>query len=645
MARKGHQQAVETIVSADKPSVALAQYWQGTFRRRRRFFVAAGGAILTIFLLLGAFNIAYAEKIFPGVTVGSIAAGGMSKEQLSNELHKAVEAVSGQALVVTIDSKEFTVTPTTDWRLSYDIDRTVAAAFAVGRPGDLARSLGDQLAALFGGLTVPGDYTLDPDRYHAWVGEVTAAVEEPEQDARLVLHGEEIVVEEEKAGRRIAGDGLDVALRRALTTIDLDVITLSSTEVHPAVTAAMARTVKPVIAKMITTDLILTFGDRTFKLATPDLVGFFELAADRRAPEAVAILVNESKILQTIERLAQEIDQEAVDARLSLADGRATVFTPSQDGYRVKREEAAKAIADALEQRRNDISVTKLELAVEITKPAVRTETINDLGIKELVGKATTSFAGSPPNRVHNITIGAKSFHGLLIKPGETFSTVTALGNIDASTGYRAELVIKEDRLIPETGGGLCQVSTTLFRTVLNAGLPIVERTNHSFRVRYYEPPVGMDATIYDPAPDFKFTNDTPGYLLIQSSVEGTKITFEFYGTKDGRVATTTTPVVYNVTQPGDPVYIEDASLAPGEQKQIEKPVPGADARFTYTVKRGGETIFQRTYTSHYVAWRAKYLVGPAAPPAEEPGTAGESTAAPPEPAPSPPAVPTPPPV
>jgi len=212
-----------------------------------------------------------------------------------------------------------------------------------------------------------------------------------------------------------------------------------------------------------------------------------------------------------------------------------------------------------------------------------------------------------------------------LIKPGEEFSTVKALGAVDGSTGYLPELVIKENKTIPEFGGGLCQVSTTLFRTVMNAGLPITERLNHSYRVVYYERGVGpgLDATVYLPKPDFRFKNDTPGWILIQGEVKGTNITFEMYGTKDGREATIDGPHTLSTTAPPPTVYESNPALAPGEQKEVGHAHPGASTVATHTVKRGDEVINQQTFTSKYKAIAAIIQEGPkpdAAPaPAETP--------------------------
>lgn len=252
-----------------------------------------------------------------------------------------------------------------------------------------------------------------------------------------------------------------------------------------------------------------------------------------------------------------------------------------------------------------DVTLTMRIVAAQATA-----ENIQNLGIVELVAEGRTNFAGSPVNRRHNIKIGDDLLNGLLIKPGAEFSLIKAIGPVDATLGYRQELVIKENRTIPEFGGGLCQIGTTMFRLVLNAGLPIVERKNHSYRVRYYEPPVGMDATIYEPKPDFRFKNDYAGYLLLQTRIEGDDLIFEFWGKKDGRTVDLSKPRVFNVVSPPEQLTIETTDLKPGETKCTEKAHVGSDAEFTYTVRYADGRTEQETFKSHYKPWRAVCFVG-----------------------------------
>ena len=260
--------------------------------------------------------------------------------------------------------------------------------------------------------------------------------------------------------------------------------------------------------------------------------------------------------------------------------------------------------------------VTKVEEIEKISQA-------NDLGIFELIGTGHSNFAGSPANRRHNIRTGASKLHGLVIKPGEEFSLVGALGAVDGSTGYLQELVIKDNKTIPEYGGGLCQIATTMFRAALSTGLPITERRNHSYRVSYYEP-AGTDATIYTPRPDLKFKNDTGNNILIQARFEGANdIYFDMWGKSDGRTATTTYPVIYNIVKPGPTQIIETTDLKPGEKKCTEKAHSGADAYFDYTVVynqgKENENKVETRFSSKYVPWREVCLVG------VEPKTASSS--------------------
>lgn len=163
------------------------------------------------------------------------------------------------------------------------------------------------------------------------------------------------------------------------------------------------------------------------------------------------------------------------------------------------------------------------------------------LKFPDLLATGQSSFAGSPRNRIHNIQVATKNFNGLVLLSGEQFSFNQYLGEVDEANGYLPELVIKENVTIPELGGGICQVSTTAFRAAMQAGLKINQRRNHAYPVQYYGAP-GYDATIYPPFTDVKFTNDTGAPVLIKTNIAGPKVTFEMWGTKNGREVTINGP-------------------------------------------------------------------------------------------------------
>jgi vancomycin resistance protein YoaR len=303
--------------------------------------------------------------------------------------------------------------------------------------------------------------------------------------------------------------------------------------------------------------------------------------------------------------IAPKINQEVQDAKLVIVNKRAKEFVPDRAGRELDTTASVTKIAGSLLTESREI-----ELAVNVHKPEVSLADTNKLGIHTLIAHGESNFAGSPKNRRHNIATGAAKFDGLIFDSGEVVSFMRELGAVDASTGFLPELVIKNDTTTPEFGGGLCQVSTTAFRAVLYGGLTITERRNHSYRVVYYEP-AGTDATVYDPYPDMKFTNDTPGSLLVDTYIEGNKLVFDFYGTDTGRKVEVDGPHISNITMPPDPIYIDTSTLAPGEEKKIETAHNGATAVvYRKVYDRDGELIHNDTIKSFYVPWAAKYLRG-----------------------------------
>lgn len=237
---------------------------------------------------------------------------------------------------------------------------------------------------------------------------------------------------------------------------------------------------------------------------------------------------DESKIRVWLRGIANKINQKASNAQLGFQNNQVVVLESSTTGYWLDEADAVAKIQNVTTDNRS------VNLKIDVTRPEVRADNLETLGLKELVSTGWTNFTGSPSNRLHNIRNGASKFNGALIRPGENFSFNKTLGPVEASTGYLPELVILQNKTTPQYGGGLCQVSSTAFRAALNAGLPILERTKHAYPVTYYKP-YGVDATVYLPKPDLVFTNDTGNYILIQTRIAGTKLFFDFYGTKPAR--------------------------------------------------------------------------------------------------------------
>lgn len=259
-------------------------------------------------------------------------------------------------------------------------------------------------------------------------------------------------------------------------------------------------------------------------------------SAFSKTPTTTTAPLLTTETIDQINKITREVTKTTEEPKLVIKNNRAVEFAPGQNGQTIDLFKFRGMILSDLPQP---------ELPIVISKPQTSLAETNDLGISELVAVGESDFSGSPANRIHNVTVGAFKFNGILIAPGEEFSFNKHLGDVDAEHGFLPELVIKSGSLIPEFGGGLCQVSSTTFRAAMNAGVPITARRNHSFAVQYYAPQ-GTDATIYPGAVDFKFVNNLPGHILMRTKIVGRKLFFELYGTKDQRQVAFEGPITYD---------------------------------------------------------------------------------------------------
>lgn len=322
---------------------------------------------------------------------------------------------------------------------------------------------------------------------------------------------------------------------------------------------------------------------------------------------------NRDLLDQTIASIGKSIDVPAIEPKFRLIDGRVIAFQLAIPGKSVNRSLLFDLMVRELFAENPQAAI---DIPVVTKEPKTNSEqrTAESMGIRELLGRGVSTYVGSMPERRHNVALTASKINGTLVAPGTVFSFNDTLGEVSQETGFKKAYIISQGRTILGDGGGVCQDSTTLFRAVLNAGLPVVERRAHSYRVSYYEQhsPPGLDATVAAPTTDFTFQNDTPAYVLVQASIDHatSTVSYELWGTSDGRVAKTTKPVVTDITPPPPDLYQDDPSLRSGAVKQVDWKASGAKVIFSYTVTRGGETIHQKTFVSLYHPWQSVFLRG-----------------------------------
>ena len=274
--------------------------------------------------------------------------------------------------------------------------------------------------------------------------------------------------------------------------------------------------------------------------------------------------LNQQTIRDELDDFVAGLTTKPVNARFGFADGQIVETVPSKPGQKLDLEASQYNIVQALIHDQSTAQLAFMDI-----EPDLNLQKLQDLGINTLLGQGTSQYAGSSASRVHNIKIGAEHMDNVLIPAGTTFSFVDQLCDVDAAAGYLPGLVIKNNQLIPEYGGGICQVATTMFRAAIYAGLRIDERRPHSIPVGYYNPQ-GFDATVYPGVVDLKFTNDTPGMILIQSLVEKNKLTFLMFGTSDGRSVKLDGPYQYDYQPDGalKAVFTRIITLADGTQQK-----------------------------------------------------------------------------
>lgn len=330
-----------------------------------------------------------------------------------------------------------------------------------------------------------------------------------------------------------------------------------------------------------------------------------------------AYYYNSDLLMQTITPLAQKVYKAPVDAIFTMQNNRVISFKASENGEMADIDGMKQKIFSYIPfiVAQGTPQHIHIALPIKSVQPKITTDSVGHYGIRDLIGEGTSLFQHSAPERIYNVELAASRVNGVLIAPNEEFSFDKALGDVSSFTGYKQAYVIQNGKTVLGDGGGVCQVSTTFFRALLNAGLPITERHAHAYRVGYYEEggfQPGIDATVYVPSVDLKFKNDTGHWILVQTIIDPNelRLTIDLYGIKDDRISVVSTPVLTNQAPAPDPLYQDDPTLPAGTVKQVDFAAPGATSTFTRTVTKDGKVLYYDKFVSDYKPWQAVFLRG-----------------------------------
>lgn len=329
---------------------------------------------------------------------------------------------------------------------------------------------------------------------------------------------------------------------------------------------------------------------------------------------STSVVYDGSVVEEFLATAKESYEKPAKNALFSFKDGRVTEFRAESNGIKLQEDRFFSDMNQEIQLLKHSDNMVKVTLNTTTLYPEVTLAQSNNLGIEELIGEGQSDYTGSIPGRVHNVILGTSKFNGVLIPKGETFSFNENVGDISALTGYQPAYIIQNGKTVLGDGGGICQVSSTLFRAALNAGLPVLERTAHAYRVHYYENDLGpgFDATVFSPTVDLKIKNDTSAAILIQTDVdeENLLVHFRLYGKRDGRKVEISKAEVWDISAPPEPSYQDDPSLPRGVTKQVDFSAWGAKARFHYKVTYPTNVVKDELFYSVYRPWRAVFLVG-----------------------------------
>lgn len=584
------------------------------------------GVLLTgilIFILFPyVFDKILGDKSYPNIYIGNENFGLLTEKEAGEKLEKifrkteteGFEFIAGANRVLVAS----TITSLGDPDLSYslidfDHDKTLENIFNIKKERNIFKKWQYIVDTLLGQINLPVYFDMDKEKIIEVLKDNFSVFEQPAKDATIVyIPRRGYVVKKEKIGSVFNYEKAVDELSRKLAVLDFSSINLNPVYKNPEIYYNEALSMVDKIndmEKMIPYKVFFDKDSKKFFYIT--LSDFRKFITLRKKKDVLEFYFNE-KFKDFLKEKTKDLNIEPQNAKFEIDEetGKVVQFQESKEGYLVDIQASLDRIADDVFIKRNQFSY----LVIEKVKPQYTTADVNDLGIKELLGVGRSNFAGSPPNRVHNIKVASDKLNGLLIPPGEEFSLVKALKPFTQDAGYLPELVIKGNKLIPELGGGVCQIGTTLFRSVLSAGLEITERRNHSFAISYYRDEEGLpgtDATIYDPKPDFRFINNTPSYILIRTIVgDDGELVYELWGTTDGRRATTTKTKVLSKTPAPQTKYIETPDLPKGKTECSGSNVPGYTTEFTYIVEMPDGDKKEKVFKSYYKPWQKVCLVG-----------------------------------
>jgi vancomycin resistance protein YoaR len=583
---------------------------------RPPLIVAGSVAVGVVLLLLGFFvmyQVAYAERIFPGVRALGHDLGGYSRVEARAALLQSIDALSRRQLVVGYAEQSWTLTAQ-ELGLRSDIETVLDAAYAVGHEGSFIERFAAQFGLLQQGRTFEqSGAAFDRDAQSDVLRRVAQLVDRPVQEAQLTVRSDfSVDLQPALTGRKLDIEGSRQRIQNALSSPPTNRLEMVVEETSPTNLENNLDLAREQAARILAAPITLKLDDKVWRLERAQLASILRFNNQLGVEEAAYL--DRAALESWARTLTEAVTQSPSNARFSWAAGKLEVIEPSKDGITLDVDATVRAIVTEANGEHRDIP-----LPVTVEKPAVPMEDRQNLGIKELIESSKTPFAGASDAKRENITLASKRLNGVVVPAGGLFSFNKELGSTSLDAGFKVGWGISTAgsgvKTVPSVAGGICQVATTLFHTVFWSGYPIEERNWHLYWISSYSSKgvVGLDATVDEDAGlDFQFKNPTKNALLIQTWIDNAaNLNFALYGTRpDWTVKVEPSAMTDVVKAESDTVVTEEEQTMPlGARLQVERATDGfVVANVRHVIEDGDDRVLR--LTSKYRPSRNVILVG-----------------------------------
>lgn len=584
-----------------------------------------GGMVLFVGALVAlvlAVQVHFSDRIFPGVYVNGVSLAGMSRSEAATALQAAF-TYDDQAVFTFRHEDRFWQFSAGELGITFDVESTVADAFAAGHSENPLNDMVSQASIWLNGRSIAPIVRYDQNVTVTRLGEIAAELSRPAVDASLDITGTLVTTQPSQTGRALDILASLSALEEALLQLSTGAeIPLTIRESQPRIRDASAAAAQ--IQTALSGPITLVTDDQQggtlgpWTASVDQIRGLLALSLvdNGDGTQSYEVSVNPEPFRAFVSSLAPGLIAMPKDGRFHFNET-TRLLEPIKDSTNGRELDVDGTLTRITEAVLNPVNRI-VPLAFHYTLPTYSANvSAAELGITQLVAESTTYYTGSTQSRVKNIIEALERFNGLIIAPGEEFSFNTYLGDINVEDGFVQGKIIFGGRTVEGVGGGVCQVSTTIFRAALKGGFPITERNSHGYRVGFYElnnTPPGLDAAIFQPTADFRFINDTPYHLLFETSVfpQDQSIQFRLYSTNPGRQVVIEGPVISAVVPAKSTIYQANAQLQPGQELYVDWAKEGADVLFTRRIlDSAGQEIRKDTIYTHYLPWAAVIEVNP----------------------------------